>query len=477
MRVEGGRLRADGAYVLYWMIAQRRTRWSFALQHAVAQARALGVPLLVLEPLRVGYRWASPRFHAFVVQGMADNAARCAAAGVRYLAYVEPEEGAGSGLLEALAADAALVVTDDYPTFFLPEMVRAAGARLPVRLDVVDGCGVVPMRGHGREFTVAHSFRRHLHKTLRPHLHAPPEAEPLAGYDLGWAQVPGAITERWRLISEPDALRWPALCPPGLVGGPGPAPIAGGARAGEAQLAWFLRAALSRFDDDRNQPDLSGASGLSPYLHFGHVSGSEVVHAALAHDGWTAQRLNPAPTGQRHGWWGAAAAVESFLDEVLTWRELGYAWCAANPGMEHRYDALPDWARESLAEHASDPRPARYTLEQLAGAETHDRVWNAAQRQLVREGRVHNYMRMLWGKNVLAWTESPQQAFAWLIELNNRYALDGRDPNSYAGIGWVFGRFDRAWGPERPIFGKVRYMTSEAALRKLDMRNWLARWS
>ncbi len=148
-----------------------------------------------------------------------------------------------------------------------------------------------------------------------------------------------------------------------------------------------------------------------------------------------------------------------------------------NPHSYDRYDSLPDWAQKTLAEHADDQRPYLYSLEQFERASTHDSIWNAAQRQLVREGVMQNYMRMLWGKKILHWTESPQQALEFMIELNNKYALDGRDPNSYSGIFWTLGRYDRAWGPKRPVFGAIRYMTSESAEKKLRLKSYLKKYA
>jgi deoxyribodipyrimidine photo-lyase len=161
----------------------------------------------------------------------------------------------------------------------------------------------------------------------------------------------------------------------------------------------------------------------------------------------------------------------------VVWRELGFNCCHHRPHDYDRYDSLPAWARATLAKHARDQRPERYSFDQLAAAETCDPIWNAAQRELVQSGRIHNYLRMLWGKKVLEWSPSPEAALDTLIELNNRYALDGRDPNSYSGIFWCFGRYDRAWGPERPIFGTIRYMSSEATRRKLALQEYLERWS
>jgi deoxyribodipyrimidine photo-lyase len=464
------------SYVLYWMIAQRRTRWNPALELALEHARTLGLPLVVLEPLSLDHTWASPRHLSFIVDGMRVNARRCAEAGVHYVAHVEAAAGEGRGLLPALAHHAALVVTDDYPTYFLPKMVRGAATHLDIPLLLVDGCGVVPMRGHDRSFTVAHSFRRHLQHILKPHLLDRPLAEPLSGYDLGKATIPATVSATWKLRTHPDELTWSAVSPAAPLPGPSPTGLVGGAEAAEAQMHAFLADRFLRYGSDRNHPDGDPSSGLSPYLHYGHLGAHELASAVLDLDQWHAGKLAAKPNGRRTDWWGASPWAESYLDQILTWRELGYAWCADNPRRAHDYDALPAWALQTLADHADDPRVV-LDMATLEEARTEDEVWNAAQRQLVTEGRIHNYLRMLWGKKVLAWSATPEEAFQRLVILNDRYALDGRDPNSYSGIGWVFGRFDRAWGPERPIFGKVRYMTSDSARRKLKMKNYLARWS
>jgi deoxyribodipyrimidine photo-lyase len=161
----------------------------------------------------------------------------------------------------------------------------------------------------------------------------------------------------------------------------------------------------------------------------------------------------------------------------LTWRELGFNRCALDPDGYDDYDTLPAWAKETLAEHADDERPHLYTLEEFAQSRTHDPLWNAAQNELRTTGVIHNYLRMLWGKKILHWSKSPRDALQIMIELNNRYALDGRDPNSYSGIFWILGRFDRPWGPEREVFGKIRYMTSKNTRRKLAIRPYLDRFS
>jgi deoxyribodipyrimidine photo-lyase len=171
-----------------------------------------------------------------------------------------------------------------------------------------------------------------------------------------------------------------------------------------------------------------------------------------------------------------SAGAEARLDELVTWRELGFNMAARRDDYD-RYESLPDWARKTLEKHQRDRRPTVYSLEDFEAAATHDPLWNAAQRQLVREGRIHNYLRMLWGKKILEWSASPRDALETMIELNNRFALDGRDPNSYSGIFWCLGRYDRAWGPERPIFGTVRYMSSENTARKLHVTQYLRRYA
>ena len=185
-----------------------------------------------------------------------------------------------------------------------------------------------------------------------------------------------------------------------------------------------------------------------------------------ARDGWSIARIAAVATGSANGWWGASRHVESFLDELITWRELGYNMCHLRSDYD-QYDSLPAWARQTLQKHARDPREFVYTLERLEAAETHDPLWNAAQRQLCREGRIHNYLRMLWGKKILEWTRRPQEALEILVELNNKFALDGRNPNSYSGIFWCLGRYDRPWGPERPVFGTIRFMSSTNTARKV----------
>jgi deoxyribodipyrimidine photo-lyase len=469
----GAPVRPDRAWVLYWMTAARRASWSFALDRAVARARELRRPLVVLEALRAGHPWACDRIHRFVADGMAEHARAFAEAGVAYLPYLEPRPGDGRGLLAALAARACVVVADDAPIFFLPRMLAAAAARLDVRVEAVDGCGLLPLSAAPRAFPTAFAFRRFLQEELPAHLGAAPRARPFARAALPPApRLPRELLARWPAAGARDLARLdPGAFP--IDHGVPPAPLAGGPAAAREALARFVSRGLPRYAEDRDHPDRGATSGLSPWLHFGHLSAHEVLARIAEAERWTPERLRDA-AGRREGAWGMGAGAEAFLDQLVTWRELGYVHAALRP--DHAaYGSLPPWARATLAAHAKDPRRL-VPFERLEAAESPDPIWNAAQRQLRGEGRIHNALRMLWGKRVLEWTASPEEAHDALVRLNDRWALDGRDPNSTTGILWCLGKFDRPWGPERPIFGTVRFMTSASAARKWRLKGWLARW-
>ncbi len=475
--VNAAPVRPDRTVVLYWMTANRRLQWNFALQRAVDRARELGLPLVILEALRADYAWASDRFHRFVLDGMVETHDRLADTPVGYYPYVEPEVGAGKKLLEALAARAAVVVTDDTPAFFYPRMVAAAAAKLDVALEAVDSAGLLPFRSTDRAFPTAYSFRRFLQRELPPHLEELPRADPLEGPDpapagdvsslaAGFTPTPArqlrdaAFLSTLPIDHTVDARRTPP----------------GGSNPAQGRLHRFVEELLPGYGERRNHPDGDHTSELSAYLHFGHISSHQVFATIAGEQLWSPARLGTKATGARQGWWGMSTACETFLDQLVTWRELGLNMCHHRSDYTE-YSSLPDWARATLDEHRADERPHVYDLARFEAATTHDEIWNAAQNQLATEGRMHNYLRMLWGKKILEWSATPEAALEVMIELNNKYALDGRDPNSYSGIFWVMGRYDRPWGPERPIFGKVRYMSSANTARKLRLGGYLHRYS
>lgn len=471
---------SKGQYVVYWMTAFRRTRSNFSLEYARDIAIATGRPLLILDALRIGYRWANLRMHRFVVEGMLDNQRSLATCEpIAYFPYAEPQAGAGSGLVETLAKSAVAVVTDDYPCFFHPAMLRWAAHKLPCPLFAVDSNCLMPIRIAERTFTVAHSYRRHMQKVLPEHLHAFPEENPLAAAAIGglpaFVRLPDGIEKGWPK-ADLDAL----LEPDGLADfdidqSVQPASLRGGSEQADWLLTQFVSKRLGSYGVDRNQPDQVGSSELSPYLHFGHIGPHQVFSKLMHHLHWTPKRLQK-PNGKVSGFWGVDEDAEAFLDQLCTWREIGFNMCVRNRKYD-RLETLPDWTQTSIRQHADDERQYVYSLDEFEFSKTHDKLWNAAQRQLVREGRIHNYLRMLWGKKILHWTASVQDALEIMVHLNNKYALDGRDPNSYSGIFWVLGRYDRAWGPVRPIFGKIRYMASENTAKKVKLKEYLKRYA
>ena len=477
VRLNDQSLNPDGDFVLYWMVAFRRTRWNFSLQRAVELAKQQKKPLVILEALRCDYRWASDRFHQFVIDGMIDNEKALAKKCVLYYPYLEPQPGAGRGLLSSLAKLATAIVTDDFPCFFLPRMIEAVARRSPVQMEAIDSNGIYPMRDTDRVFSRAHFFRRHLQKTVLPFLDEFPAVDPLKRAKLTEIKtLPKAITKRW---PKSDLSKWND----GKLLAKLPVDhqvaisevLPGGPKAAEKRLSGFLASKLSDYGD-RNQPERDVATGLSPYLHFGHISSHEIFQAVVEHEEWSADQVRPKPNGSAQGWWNMSEPAEGFIDELVTWREVGFNMCCLTDNYD-QFESLPDWAQLTLREHESDQREYLYSLEEFEHAKTHDTLWNAAQCQLVTEGRMHNYLRMLWGKKILEWTPNAREALDIMIELNNKYALDGRNPNSYSGIFWVLGRYDRAWGPERPVFGKIRFMSSDNTARKVRVKKYIEQYA
>lgn len=433
-----------------------RSRSNFALNFAIEQANTLGVPVLVYQGLRHDYPWASDRHHTFILQSAADLYRGFEARGIRYSFYLETTAeqarraaGAGSPLIE-LAGRAALVVTEFFPTFIQPRQLRRLRARVETPVVAIDCGTVVPLRYHDREYSVVRSIRPVLTEALPHHLYPVPNPEPRVRRPL---EIPFDEPLDGRAGDEHIAALV-AGCDVDHAVPPSPT-IRGGETAAGARLARFVEHGLTGYTDRRSNPNDDATSRLSPYLHFGNIAIQDVLLAARAA--------------------GPAHEYAKFLDEALVWRELAHNLVYTNP--RHRtLDAVPEWARRELDDHADDPRPALYERGELEAARSGDELWNACQRSLLRDGELHNYLRMLWGKSVLLWTANAAEALATLEHLNHKYALDGRDPNSYGGILWCFGRFDRPFY-RRPIFGTVRYMSLTAARKKFDARAYIARYS
>jgi deoxyribodipyrimidine photo-lyase len=468
----------EADYVLYWMSIQRRLEYNFALEYAVGWANKLGKPLLIYEGLSCDIPWACDRFHQFLIEGMAETQQICAKAGWNYFSYVETEKGQGTGLVESLAARAALVVADEYPVYIIRPYNRLISRKVTVPYITVDSNGIIPLEKSEKPPYSAYIFRKTMQKHFRESFENGPKQHPLNDLqNLQAVHIPDHVLNRW-----PDATplyddipelvaRMPINHSVKALSIPGTRAYALG------KMQQFVSSRLYRYAEERNEPDAAAASGLSPWLHYGKISAYEIVQKSLEYQpkDWSLNELSY-NNGQRDGFFAGNPNVEAFLDELITWREVGFHFCHLVPNYD-KYQSLPDWALQTLEEHSMDEREYVYSFDQLERAETHDPIWNAAQRQLVRDGIIQNYLRMLWGKKVLEWTPDPRTALEYLIELNNKYAIDGRDPNSYSGIFWIFGRFDRAWGPERRIFGKVRYMTSDSTAKKIKLKSYLRQYA
>ena len=464
-----------GKFVLYWMTATRRVRSNFALQRAVELSNELARPLLILEPLGCDYRWASDRFHRFLIEGMADNARATSRSRALYYPHVARQRSEDRGLLLAFSEESAAVVTDWFPGFFIPRMLIAAARQLGARLEAVDSNGLIPLTDHARAFPTARGYRAFVQRSLRQHLQGIPDDDPLESLCCGMVlrELPRRLLDRWpsldvKTLGRPHELI--ANLP--IDHSVEPVAMRGGSGAAAIALTAFIEGRLRRYGSDHNHPDLDATSRLSPYLHFGHIGAHQVFAAVMTAERWTTRKLATAAHGAREGWWGVSSSAEAFLDQLVVWRELAFNGAEYIPRFGS-YATLPEWARRTLEAHELDPRPHVCGLKALDNAATRDEVWNAAMRQLKRDGWFHGYMRMLWGKKILEWSRTPAQALAIMEELMNRYSLDGRDPVSYANYAWTLGMYDRPW-PERPIFGTVRTMTSASTKRKLRLKRYLA---
>ena len=470
-------VKTKGKFILYWMTSFRRLSWNFALDRAIQWANELKKPLLIFEPLRSDYPWASERFHRFMVEGMREKEARLKGSAIRYYPYVEPSHGSGKGLFAALSKVASIVVTDDSSAFFIPEMLAKASKSVNVCMEAVDSNGLFPIHATERMFETAYSFRRSLQKDLPRHLLQTPTKNPLVRLQAKKAaSIPRKIQAKWPLAEPVELLEKGGLSDLPIDFDVPSVSTLGGEKSAQKTLRTFLKQKLSHYTTDRNDASKNNSSGLSPFLHFGHISAHQIFDQLMKQEEWSPDQLSEKCNGRREGWWGVGKDAEAFLDELITWREIGLNRCTLQKDYD-RYRTLPKWAKASLAKHASDPRPKKYSLQQFEHAETHDPLWNAAQMQLFRDGTIHNYLRMLWGKKILEWSSTPQRALKIMVELNNKYALDGRDPNSYSGIFGTLGRFDRPWGPERSIFGNIRYMSSDSTRRKMNVTEYIKMYS
>jgi deoxyribodipyrimidine photo-lyase len=466
----------EGSFVLYWMQSNRRFRYNYALEYAVERANELDKPLLIYEGLSCDYPWASDRFHHFVIEGMQENAEFAAGHDINYYSHLEDKIGDVERVLHSLIENACVVISDEYTVFIIRDRNEKIGQKLDIPFITVDSNGIIPLGLTEKAPYNAYFFRKIMQRNFVKCFTSQPKKNPLDDLkNRKNIELETGFLERYPPADEYLNNPAPFIKSLPINHDVGKIKLKGTRQAALGKLGHFIKYGLPEYDEKRNDPDEHKTSGLSPWLHYGKISEYEIVKTVLDHqpEGWSLADItfNKGSTGR---FFNGDINIASFLDQVITWREVGFHFAHHEPGYD-QYDSLPNWAFETLDKHKDDPREYIYELEEFAESRTHDEIWNAAQTQLREEGEMHNYLRMLWGKKVLEWTPNPEIALAYLIELNNRYAIDGRDPNSYSGIFWIFGRFDRAW-QERPIFGKLRYMTSNSTRKKVKLSQYLNKY-
>ncbi len=424
----------------------RRVTGNHALAHAIFLANSLQLPVLVYERLSCTYRLANRRLHTFALEAVPETSKRLASLGAGYVFNLRARRSDPADLLYHLAAHAAAVVTDDYPTNVATRLNASVAAKLDIPLVAVDSSCVIPMNHFEKReyaaYTIRPKVRRILPSYLKP-LDMPKIAHP-------WKQpVPDFHTH----VDAGNIAELVAKCEIDQSVAPSTS-FRGGALEAEKRLQLFLTKKLPRYGKERNHPAAHATSNLSPYLHFGMISTIDIALAVQSY-------------GIEHN-----LSTEEFLEEMIVRRELAFNFARfAGPQLES-LSSLPDWARKTLLAHAADDRKPQYSRAQLEAAQTHDDIWNATQKELLLRGKMHGYYRMYWGKKIIEWSPTCQDALETMIYLHDKYALDGRDPNTYTGILWCFGLHDRPW-VERPIFGQIRFMSYDGMKRKTDAAAYL----
>jgi deoxyribodipyrimidine photo-lyase len=445
----------QGEYVLYWMASTQRFEENWALRLATLEADRLGLPLLIHHGIDPTYPYASDRVHTFVLQGARELSARARDLGLTYRFALRRKRDDDRRVVDRIASRAALVVTDLFPTAGVLERTLRFAERVACRVVMVDSVGISPAAEYPREQSAAFQMRARLLKGLDTYLEEVEDRAPRRALKESVLASLDSDDIEWLDLERADLANELSRCEidhsVGAV-----AEVQGGLRAARARLDAFVSDGLDAYDERRREPsDEGGSSRLSRWLHFGMISSAEVVRAARAHA--------PPP------------ALESFLNEIVVWRELSLNFCLRrNDYMKLR--AAPEWAQKSMAAHKDDERPVIYSLKELEEGKTGSELWNASQQELVQSGTMHNAVRQLWGKSVILWTRKYGDALRTLLYLNDKYAIDGRDPNGFSGIQWCFGRFDRPF-PERPVWGTIRPMSLERARSKYDTKSYIERWS
>jgi deoxyribodipyrimidine photo-lyase len=421
----------DGKYVLYWMQAAQRAEYNHALEYSIRKANELKKPVLVFFGITEYWPQANERHYYFMLEGLKKVRQKLRDRGIQIVVRRQsPDEGAAE-----LAEEAAVVVVDAGQLRIQRKWRQNAAGQIKCPLYEVETNLIVPVEeASDKENFSAGTFRpritKQLDKYLLPLKHIKPKLDSL-GLKLKSFDV-GNIN---KALSKLDIDHSVAKV----------TSFEGGTDQAKRRLRDFIKNKLDKFEKLRNDPCADYVSNMSPYLHFGTISPLYIA-------------LEVSKTSGK--------GKDVYLEELIVRRELSHNFVFYNDKYD-TFACLPPWAKRTLNFHRRDKRQYVYSLEDFEQAKTHDPYWNAAQKEMMLTGKMHGYMRMYWGKKILEWSRNPQTGFKIALELNNKYELDGRDPNAFAGVAWCFGKHDRAWS-ERPVFGKIRYMNAKGLKRKFD---------
>jgi deoxyribodipyrimidine photo-lyase len=435
-----GKFNKNGKFVIYWMSQSHRANFNHSLEFAIDLSNAYRKPLLVYFPITDRYKYSNARYYKFMLDGILEAKKSIEERGIKFI--IEKVDDIKQRVIE-ISRDAFALITDKAYLKFYRRLNQHVADKLDIPVYEVESDVCVPVEiASDRLEPYAFSFRKKIYSIIDAFI---VELKPRevkiksVGLDFGLGEL--TLRDSLEILDILNIDKSVSL-----------SPFVGGYSQARKYLEEFIERKLHKYKDFRSHPELDYQSNLSPYLHFGQISPIEVVLEVLSK-------------------YGKDENVDSFFNELIVWRELARNFCYYNPNY-NQYEGIPDWAKETLEEHKKDRREYIYTLEELENAKTHDEYWNSAQLELLKTGKMHNYMRMYWCKKIIEWTDDPKKAFDIACYLNDKYELDGRDPNGYAGISWCFGTHDRPW-KERKIFGKVRYMSASGLEAKFDIKKYV----
>jgi deoxyribodipyrimidine photo-lyase len=431
----------EGKYIVYWMSHSHRANFNHSLEFAIDLSNDHRKPLLVYFPITDKYKYSNARYYKFMLDGVLEAKRSIEERGIKFI--IEKVDDIKQRVIEISKNTCALITDKAYLKYYR-NLHKDIAKKLDIPVYEVESDVCVPVGIVSEKQEIyAFNFRKKINNLIKAHmLELKPRKAKINSVSLDFGIDEISLNNSLEILDILNIDKSFSL-----------SPFVGGYSQARKHLEEFIEKKLHKYKDFTAHPELDYQSNLSPYLHFGQVSPIEVVLEILSK--YEEDDEN----------------VDSFFNELIVWRELARNFCYYNPNY-NQYEGIPDWAKKTLEEHKNDKREYIYTLEEFENAKTHDEYWNAAQLELLKTGKMHNYMRMYWCKKIIEWTEDPKQAFDIACYLNDKYELDGRDPNGYAGISWCFGTHDRPW-KERKIFGKIRYMSGSGLESKFDIKKYV----